>query len=73
MCITIGNMDLAPTLEEYYCFLSLPTPVSRVYRPSIRLRYCKRLVELLCLKTPVVDELTRYGSESRVTLECPKI
>ena len=30
-CITVGDMDLVPTLEEYDRFLSLPTPVSRVY------------------------------------------
>ena len=30
-CITIGDVDLVLTLEEYDCFLSLPTPVSWVY------------------------------------------
>ena len=34
-CITIGDVDLVPTLEEYDRFLSLPTPVSRVYRPPV--------------------------------------
>ena len=53
-CITIGDVDLVPTLEEYDRFLSLPSPVSRVYRSRFR----KWLVELLGLKTPVVDVLT---------------
>ena len=57
-CITIGDVDLVPTLEEYDRFLSLPSPVSRVYRLLTRSRFRKWLVELLGLKTPVVDVLT---------------
>ena len=60
-CITIGDMDLVPTLEEYDCFLSLPAPMSRVYRSLTRSCFCKQLAELLSLKMPVVDVLTRYG------------
>ena len=55
-------MDLVPTLEEYDCFLSLPTPVSQVYQPLTRPHFCKWLVELFDLKMPVVDVLTQYGS-----------
>ena len=40
-CITIVDVDLVPTLEEYDHFLSLPTSVSRVYRPSTRSRFHK--------------------------------
>jgi len=61
-CITIGDVDLVPTLEEYDRFLSLPTHVSRVYRPLTRSCFRKRLAKLLGLKTPVMDALTRYGS-----------
>ena len=57
-CITIRDVDLVPTLEEYDHFLSLPTPVSRVYRPPAQPRYQNRLAELLGLKTLVVDVLT---------------
>ena len=57
-CITIGGMDLIPTLEEYGCLLSLSTSVSRVYRPPTRTCFCKQLAELLGLKTPVVVVLT---------------
>ena len=33
--ITIEDVDLVPTLEEYDRFLSLPTLMSRVYRPLV--------------------------------------
>ena len=62
-CITIKDVDVVPTLEEYDRFLSLPTLVSQVYQPPTRPHFCKRLVELLGLKTPVVDVLTQYGSD----------
>ena len=61
-CSTIGDVDLVPTLEEYDCFLSPPTPISQVYQPPTRSCFYKRLAELLGLKTPVMDVLTRYGS-----------
>ena len=35
-CITIGDVDLMPTLGEYDCFLSLSTPVSTVFIPPVR-------------------------------------
>ena len=54
---------MVPTLEEYKRLLSLSTPMSQVYWPPIRSHYRKRLAELLGLKRPVVDVLTRYGSE----------
>ena len=61
-CITIGDVDLVPTLEEYNHFLSLPTLVSWVYQPPTQSQFFKQLVELLGLKMPVVNVLTRYGS-----------
>ena len=35
-CITIGDVDLVPTLEEYNRFLSLSTLVSTVFIPPMR-------------------------------------
>ena len=64
-CVTIGDVDLVPTLEEYDHFLSLSTPLSIIFVPSIRPRYRKRLTDLLGLKRPVVDVLTLYGSGIR--------
>ena len=61
-CVTIEDMDLVPNLEEYNRILSLSTLVDYVYLPLVRPRYRKRLVELLGLKTVVVDILTQYGS-----------
>jgi len=55
-------MDWVPTLEEYGHFLSLPTLVSRVYRPPTRSCFHKRLAELLGLKKPIMNVLTQYGS-----------
>ena len=46
-CITIGDVDLVSTLEVYDSFISLLTPVSRVYRPLTRFRSPKRLAKLL--------------------------
>lgn len=62
-CITIKEVDLVPTLEEYDHLLSLSTLISWVYRPLVRSRYRKRLVELLGLKRLIVDVLTRYRSK----------
>lgn len=56
--VTIGEVYLVPTLEEYDYFLALSTLVSWVYQPLIRTCYCKRLVELLGLKRPVIEALT---------------
>ena len=61
-CVTIGYVDLVPTLEEYDHFLSLSTPLSIIFVPLVRPRYCKRLTDLLGLKRPVVEALTWYGS-----------
>ena len=35
-CITIGDVDLVPTLEEYDRFLSFSTPVSTVFIPPMQ-------------------------------------
>ena len=82
-CVTIGDVDLVPTLEKYDRFLSFSTPLSTIFVPSVRPRYCKRLTDLLGFKRPVVKALTCYGSGIRgsmsfdflhdrfFTLECP--
>jgi len=67
-CITIKDVDLVFTLEEYDRFLSLPTSMSRVYRPLTRSRFHKWLAEFLGLKTPVVDVLTQYRSGLGVSI-----
>ena len=59
-CITICEVDLVPTLEEYDCFLALSTLVSWVYQPPVRTSYCKRLAKLLSLKRLVDETLTQY-------------
>ena len=56
-------MDLVPTLEEYDRFLSLSTPLSTIFVPSVRIRYRKRLANLIGFKGPVVEVLTWHGSE----------
>ena len=61
-CVTIRDVDLVPTLEEYDCFLSLSTPLSTVFIPSVRTCYYKRLTNLMGFKRPVVEVLTWYGS-----------
>ena len=61
-CVTIGDVDLVPTLEEYDCFLSFSTPLSTIFVPPMRPRYHKRLTDLLVLKRPVVEALPWYGS-----------
>ena len=53
-CVTIGDLDLVPTLEEYDRFLSFSTPLSTVFTPPVWTRYRKRLV---------VEALTWHGSE----------
>ena len=59
-CVTIGDVDLMPTLEDH--FLSLSTPMSIVFVPPVRTRYRKRLVDLMGFKKRVVEVLTCYGS-----------
>ena len=61
-CVTIGDIDLVPTLEEYDRFLSLSTPLSTVFIPPMRTPYCKRFTDLMGFKRPVVEVLTWYGS-----------
>ena len=61
-CVTIGDVDLVLTLEEYDRFLSLSTPLSIVFIPPVRTRYHKRLSDLMGFKRPVVEALTWYGS-----------
>ena len=51
-----------PTLEEYDRFLSLSTPLSTVFIPSVRTCYCKRLTNLMGFKWPVVEALTWHSS-----------
>ena len=61
-CVTIGDVDMVFTLEEYDRFLSLSTPLSIIFVPPMWPRYCKRLIDLLALKRPIVEVLTWYGS-----------
>ena len=49
-CITIGDVDLVPTLEEYDRFLSFPTLMNCVYRPPTLSHFRKQLAGLLGLK-----------------------
>ena len=62
-CVTIRDVDLAPTLEGYAYFLSLSTFLSTIFVPPMRPHYCKRLTDLLGLKRPVMEALIWYGSE----------
>ena len=62
ICVTIGDVDLVPTLEEYDRFISLSTPLSTIFIPPMRPRYHKRLTDLLGLKRPIMEALTWYGS-----------
>ena len=62
-CVTIGDVDLVPTLEKYDSFLSLSTSISIIFVPPVRTRYHKRLTDLMGFKRPVVEALTWYGSE----------
>ena len=34
-CVTIGDVDLVPTLEEYDHFISLSTPLSTIFVPPM--------------------------------------
>ena len=61
-CVTIGDIDLVPTLEEYDRFLSLASPLSTIFVPLVWPHYRKRLTDLLGLKRPIVEALTWYGS-----------
>jgi len=60
--VTIGDVDLVPTLEDFDHFLSLSTPLSAIFVPSVWPRYRKRLTNLLGFKRPVVEAQTWYGS-----------
>ena len=60
-CVTIGDVDLVPTLEEYDHFLSLSTLLSTFFVPPVQTRYRKRLIDLMGFKRPVVVALTWYG------------
>ena len=62
-CVTIGVVDLVPTLEEYDRFLSLSTPLSTIFIPLVRPCYRKRLTDLMGFKKLVVEALTCYGNE----------
>ena len=64
-CVTIGDVDLVPSLEEYDRFRSLSTPLSTIFVPPMRPRYHKRLTDLLGFKRPIVEALTWYGSGIR--------
>ena len=64
-CVTIGDVDLVPSLEEYDRFRSLSTPLSTIFVPPVRPRYHKRLTDLLGFKRPIVEALTWYGSGIR--------
>ena len=55
----MGDVDLVPTLEECDCFLSFSTPLSTIFVPLVYPHYCKRLADLLGLKRPIVEALTR--------------
>ena len=67
-CVTIGDMDLVPTLEEYNRFLSLSTPMSTVCIPLVRTWYCKKLADLMGFKWPIVEVLTWHGSEVEASM-----
>ena len=56
--VTIGDVDLVPTLEEYDRFLSLSTHLSTIFVPPMQSRYHKRLTDLLGFKRPIVEALT---------------
>ena len=61
-CVTIGDVDLVPTLEECDRFLSLSTPLCTIFVPPMRPCYRKRLTDLLGFKRLVVEAFTWYGS-----------
>lgn len=61
-CVTIRDVDLVPTIEEYDCSLFFTTPLVWVYWLTNRPCYPNRLVDLLGLKTLIVSTLTQHGS-----------
>ena len=66
-CVTIGDVDLVPTLEEYDHFLSLSTPLSTIFVPPVRPRYRKRLIDLLGFKRLVgVDLVWQWDRREHV-------
>ena len=67
-CVTIKDMDLIPTMDEYLQFLFLTTPLKHVYHPPSRAHYPKWLVKLLGLRVPVVASLIEFGSSSRARI-----
>ena len=69
-CVTIGDVDLVPTLEEYDCFLSFSTPLSTIFVPLVCPHYCKRLANLLGLKRPIMEALTMATGKEEA---CPLI
>nr|POE95299.1 hypothetical protein CFP56_05659 [Quercus suber] len=62
-CVTIGDIDLVPTFEEYDHFFSLSTLLSTIFIPPVRTRYCKKLADLMGFKRSVVEALTWHGSQ----------
>lgn len=60
-CITIGDVDLVPNLEEYDHFLSLSTPLSIVLFSPVQTHYRKQLADLMGFKRPVMEALTWHG------------
>ena len=69
-CVTIGDVDLLPTLKEYDRFLSLSTPLSTIFVPLLWPHYQKRLTDLLGSKRPIVETLTWYGSRIGRSMSC---
>ena len=61
-CVTIGDIDLVPTLEEYDHFLSVSTPLSTTFAPPMWTHYRKRLTDMMGFKRPIVEALTWYGN-----------
>ena len=62
-CVTIRDVDLVPTLEEYDRFLSLSTPLSTVFIPPMQMHYRNKLANLMGFKRPVVEAMTCYDSK----------
>ena len=67
-CVTIRDVDLVPTLEEYDHFLSFFTPLSNIFVPLVQTRHRKRLTDLMGFKKPVMEALTWYGSGIEVIM-----
>ena len=64
-CVTIGDVDLVPTLKEYDRFFFLSTPLSTVFVPPVRPHYCQRLTNLMGFRRSIVEALTWYGNGIR--------